>query len=139
MNVEQLKQDLHRDEGQVLHAYEDHLGYLTIGVGRLIDKRRGGGITHEEAMYLLGNDIERVRHDLQARLPYWFDLSPNRQRALCNMAFQLGVEGLLAFRRMHAAIKAQDWDLAHQEALDSKWAAQTPARAKRVAALLRDG
>lgn len=139
MHAEQLKQDLLRDEGEVPHAYQDHLGYWTIGVGRLIDERRGGGISHDESMYLLGNDIERVRASLEGRLDYWFDIGPGRQRALCNMAFQLGVSGLMAFRRMHNALAAGDWAGAEREALDSRWANQTPERAERVARLLREG
>ena len=43
--VEQLK----RHEGLRLHAYADSLGYTTIGYGRMIDKRKGGGITEREA------------------------------------------------------------------------------------------
>ena len=50
---------LKKEEGVVKHAYQDHLGYWTIGVGRLIDKRKGGGLSDEEIDYLLGNDIEK--------------------------------------------------------------------------------
>jgi lysozyme len=46
MNMrEHLIAHLRREEGEVLHVYKDHLGYLTIGVGRLIDKRKGGCIS----------------------------------------------------------------------------------------------
>ena len=44
---------LRRDEGRVRHAYQDHLGYWTIGVGRLIDQRKGGGLSEDEIDYLL--------------------------------------------------------------------------------------
>ena len=71
--VEQMSDNITRllrgDEGEVLTAYPDHLGYLTIGVGRLIDKRKGGGITPEESAYLLANDIMRKSMDLDSRLP----------------------------------------------------------------------
>ena len=43
--IENLTDQLRRDEGCVLHAYPDHLGFLTLGIGRLIDRRKGGGIT----------------------------------------------------------------------------------------------
>lgn len=136
MDIIALKNDLLRDEGFVSHAYRDHLGYWTIGVGRLIDKRRGGGISEDEARYLLGNDIHRVCMDLGEALPWWHDLSEPRQRALANMAFQLGVSGLLRFKRMLAALEAGEWGKAYGEALDSAWAKQTPERAQRVAKML---
>lgn len=139
MNMSKLQADLVRDEDEVLHAYADHRGYLTLGVGRLIDKRRGGGITHDEALYLLGNDITRVTDELSRRIRCWPELNGVRQRALANMAFQLGVNGLLRFRRMWRAIEAGLWAAAYDEALDSNWARQTPARARRVAQMILTG
>lgn len=134
-----LRADLIRDEGIVLHVYDDSLGFATLGVGRLVDKRRGGGITEAEAMYLLDNDITRVGQALLRRLPQ-FPLYPEIvRRALLNMAFQLGVSGLLAFKNMIAALDAEDYQAAATAALDSKWCRQTPARAQRIAALIREG
>ena len=52
------------------------------------------------------------------------------------MGYQMGVSGLMRFRRMWAAIRRFDWTEAHREALDSLWAKQTPKRAREVAALL---
>jgi lysozyme len=92
--VDELTKQLRRDEGEVLHAYEDHIGFLTIGVGRLIDKRRGGGISAEESAYLLSNDIARVSRELQQRLPWIDNLDEARKGVLLNMAFQMGVNGL---------------------------------------------
>jgi len=80
----QLIADLIRDEGEVHHAYQDSLGFWTLGIGRLIDQRRGGGITHDEALFLLQNDIESKTEDLDRALPWWKTLSEVRQRALLN-------------------------------------------------------
>jgi lysozyme len=51
--------ELRRDEGVDRSAYQDHLGFWTIGVGRLIDRRKGGGLSDEEIDYLLQNDVKR--------------------------------------------------------------------------------
>jgi lysozyme len=131
--------DLVRDEGEVLHAYEDHLGYTTIGVGRLIDKRRGGGISREESRLLLANDLERFAAGLDAHLPWWRTLTKGRQRVLLNMAFNLGVSGLLTFRNTLAAVREGRYDDAAAGMLKSKWATQVGARAKRLAALMEEG
>jgi lysozyme len=127
------------DEGEVLHAYQDHLGYLTIGVGRLIDKRKGGGITKEEAAYLLQNDINTRIDALQTKIPWIKELDQARQGVLVNMSFQLGVDGLLKFTRTLAYIAAGDYAAAADNMLKSKWATQTPARAERMAKQMRTG
>lgn len=136
MILSKLREDLIRDEGEVLHAYEDHLGFLTIGYGRLIDKRRGGGISKQEALFMLDNDILRVIEQLQEKTG--FDEHPEAvQHALVNMGFQLGVNGLLGFKKMWAHLANRDYGAAADEALDSRWAQQTPERAKRVTDLMR--
>jgi lysozyme len=53
------------------------------------------------------------------------------------MAYQLGPSGVVAFKKMLAALEAGDRIAAAEAALDSKWATQTPNRAQRVAALIR--
>lgn len=130
---------LRRDEGEVLSAYQDHLGYLTIGVGRLIDARRGGGISAEESAMLLGNDVARVAAELDQRLPWWRGLDDARQGVILNMAFQLGVGGLLGFRMTLGLVQAGRYEDAAAQMLRSKWATQTPQRAQRVAEQMRTG
>jgi lysozyme len=138
-----MASDLRIEEGEVKSggkhvAYKDHLGYLTLGIGRLIDARKGGGLTDAEAEYLLRNDIERINAELIKRLPCYLRLSDVRQRAILNMAFQLGVDGVLKFKKMIAALSVGAYAQAEIEALDSKWAKHdTPERARRVAGSLR--
>lgn len=134
-----LRQQLLRDEGEVLHAYEDSLGFLTIGVGRLIDSRKGGGITHAEAMHLLDNDISRKVAEVRTALPWLPELDAPRQGVLFNMAFQLGTQGLLKFKRTLELVRGERWDEAARAMLQSKWATQTPARARRLANQMQFG
>lgn len=134
-----LVDQLRRDEGEVLHAYQDSLGFWTIGVGILIDARKGGGITAEESALLLSNRLKAKDSELRVALPWFEQLDRVRQAALLNMAYQLGVAGVLKFPNMLAALKEQRWHDAESHALDSAWAKQTPARAGRVAKQLRTG
>ena len=138
MYLDKLKADLARDEDFVSHAYQDSEGYWTIGIGRLIDKRRGGGITREEAEYLLENDLKTARADLDAIAPWWTLLPDDVQRGLINMAYNLGRSRLAGFKRMFAALKDRDYHGAAEEALDSKWARQVGPRAHRIAKLFRE-
>ena len=136
MDLRAVRETLKKDEGEVLHAYQDHLGYWTIGYGRLIDKRRGGGITQKEAEVLLDNDITRVVDQLAARTDF-LSHPEEVQHALINMAFQLGVNGLMSFRKMWGHLDLREYEAAADEALDSRWATQTPKRAQRVTDLIR--
>lgn len=131
--------DLRRDEGVKRAAYQDSLGLWTIGVGRLIDARKGGGLSDDEIDYLLRNDVERVRSELDAGIPWWSELDAVRRRVLVNMAFNLGVPGLLGFNNTLAAVKAHDWERAATGMLASKWAAQVKGRAQRLAQMMRTG
>ena len=128
-----LRQQLIRDEGSVSHAYEDSLGFTTIGVGRLIDSRRGGGLRDSEIDFLLSNDIAEKTAQVLAALPWASKLSEPRLGVLLNMAFQLGIGGLLQFKRALGSIEDGQYGEAAKEMLDSTWAKQTPARAARLA------
>lgn len=131
--ITNLIDQLIRDEGEVLYAYQDSAGYWTIGAGVLIDHRKGGGITHSESRFLLWNRITTARDGLLSALPWVRSLDAVRQDCLVNMAFNLGVAGLLAFPKTLAAVKAGDWTAAAAEMADSTWARQVGDRAKRLA------
>lgn len=135
----ELTKQLRRDEGEVLTAYQDHLGFWTLGVGRLIDKRKGGGITPEESAYLLSNDIDKREAELLRRAPWMANLDPARFGALLNMAFQLGVSGLLGFKNTLAMVRVGDYDGAAVAMLESTWAKQTPERAARISKQVKTG
>ena len=127
-----LAEQLERDEGFVGHAYTDSLGFLTIGIGRLVDVRKGGGITRDEARYLLANDITRFTAVVESALPWARLLDDARHGVLVNMAFNLGIDGLLGFRKFLKALEARDFASAAVEMMDSRWAKQVGARATRL-------
>lgn len=135
--METVKNDLRAHEGFRDHAYRDHLGFWTIGYGRLIDRRKGGGISVEEAEMLLENDIREVSIGLSQLISFWPELPSQVQRALINMAFQMGVRGVLAFRKTLAHLADGQYAAAADEALNSRWARQTPVRAKEVTEWMR--
>ena len=130
--IEELTAQLRRDEGEVLHAYPDHLGFLTIGIGRLIDKQKGGGISSDEASYLLANDIRTKTAGVLAALPWAAQLDEVRRGVLIAMAFQMGLNGLLGFKTTLALVQGGNYTRAAEGMGDSRWAKQTPARAARL-------
>ena len=59
--MESIIRLLRRHEGVEPYAYKDHLGYITVGVGRCLEKDVGMGLSDDEIDYLLKNDIVRVQ------------------------------------------------------------------------------
>lgn len=136
MNTDMLLSDLKRDEGLVLKPYRDTVGKLTIGIGRNLDDV---GINENEALYLAKDDIFKVTSALDVALPWWRTMSEPRQRALANMAFNLGVKGLMGFRKALAALQDGDYAKAADEFLDSTWRKQVGNRAVRITDMIRGG
>lgn len=136
------------DEGLRLSVYDDAtgepivsgytvVGNPTVGVGRLLTEKHG--IKEWEAEYLLSNDLDRVWHQVESRVSYFAGMSEVRQAVLVNMAFNLGVNGLLKFSKMFGAIEREDYLAASVEMLHSLWARQVPNRAERLAEMMRTG
>lgn len=136
---EKVKQQLIVDEGKVNYAYKDSLGYLTIGVGRLIDKEKGGGLSDGEIEVLLENDIRNKYNELIKVMPWVTTLSLPRLGVLINMSFQLGVPGLLKFKNTLELIIKGKYDEASKGMLNSLWAKQTPKRAEKLSRQMATG
>ncbi len=135
--MELARYEIERHEGCVSHAYQCPAGFLTIGFGRMIDRRLGGGITEDEAEMLLSNDIKRIDIELRTAFRFYDRLDTQRQAALINMTYNLGLPKLVGFSRMIAALEAGEWEEAADEALKSRWAAQVGRRAQDIATMLR--
>lgn len=133
--VSDLRSQLIRDEGLRLRPYSDTHGKLTIGVGRNLTDR---GITMAEAEVLLDNDL-REALTLSERLPWVLDLDDARRGVLYNMAFNLGVSGLLGFTRTLEFIKTGRYAEGAAEMLKSEWAAQVGDRAERLSLQMESG
>lgn len=133
--IDQLK----REEGVRASAYQDSLGYWTIGVGRLIDARKGGGLSDDEIEYLLANDVRKKTAEVRAALPWFDSLNEPRQAVLVGMAFQMGTAGLLGFKQTLGAVRDEKYANAAGLMLQSSWAKQTPGRANRLARQMETG
>ena len=141
---------LKRDEGEVLYVYDDATGkpivkgsvvkgYPTVGIGILLDKDKGGGLRPEESEFIFRNRLKLLEAELTARLPWISKLDPARKGVLINMAFQMGVAGLLGFKKTLALIQSGKYQDAAKAMLQSKWATQTPARAQRLSNQMATG
>lgn len=151
LSNDEIIQRLVFHEGCVLKVYICPAGYQTIGVGRNLEtnpltneelKVCGDyrhGITKNAAFYLLRNDIERVVKDCKKKISFWEQLDDERKYALLDMCFQLGLGGLLKFKKMLKAMGVGNFKEAAAQCLDSQYAKQTPSRAKRIAKTIECG
>lgn len=113
-----LRNQLIRHEGLRLQPYRCPAGKLTIGVGRNLEDK---GISRDEALYLLDNDIRECSRDLSSIFPDFHGLEIARKHALIDLRFNLGPSGFRSFKRMIEAAKVDDWDRAAEELKDSLW------------------
>ncbi len=132
--LERVRQTVMRHEGVRLKAYTCPAGKLTIGFGRNLEAR---GISLFEAQSLLENDLAQSVGELERFLPWWRGLPRLVGEVLVDLAFNLGIHGLLTFRKALSALKAQQWEEAAKELLDSKWARQVGPRAQEAADKVR--
>lgn len=124
------------EEGFSEFPYKCPAGKLTIGYGFNIEQV---GIPKVVARYWLNYLINHAQAKLSG-YDFYKDLDHDRQTVLVDMAYQMGIEGLLRFKDMINAIKRKDWDAAADAMLDSKYAKiDSPNRAKRNAETMRTG
>jgi lysozyme len=116
--------------------YKDTTGHVTIGVGRnLTDK----GISQDEALTMLHNDIAEVTKHLSSTY-YWFDgLNTMRKHAIIDMCFNLGPRGFSKFERLVSALHRNDFHTASLEMMDSRWATQVGNRATLLSSMVLYG
>lgn len=138
-----LLSDLQSDEGLRLEAYPDPISGgdpWTIGFGHTGPEVHKGLIwSNAQCEGALINDVMKVKNGLNAHIPWWTSLDDLRQDVLVNMAFNMGVEGLLGFPHMLACAHGGDYAGASEQMLDSKWARQLPKRSARLAEQMRTG
>ncbi len=134
---QKLKALLTAHESYKQFPYSDTTGHITVGIGRNLTDR---GISPTEANYLLDDDIVYFSSKLSHFLPFFSILDENRQIALIDMCFNVGLQGFLNFKNMIIALEAKDHERAAHEALNSKWAEQVgEKRATCLANIIRTG
>lgn len=136
MNVEKIKNLIIKHEGLKLKPYICTAGKLTIGVGRNI---KDVGISEDEAIFMLDNDIETCIKDMVRLFPSWYQLSENRQSVLANMRFNLGLTRFRSFKKMIKAVNDNDFDQAALEMEDSKWYLQVGYRSFELVNMMVNG
>ena len=130
-----LKERIKRHEGFRLEPYEDSEGILTVGYGRNL---RDVPFSKAEVELMFDTDFRRAVHGAE-NFTFYDHLSPTRQGVVVEMIFQMGVGGVSKFLKFRSACMRHNWIEAAREMLDSKWAKQTPSRAKELSEIFERG
>ena len=142
-----IVQQLLSDEGYRTNVYKDSEGYLTVGIGhKLTDEEKeiykeGDYVPTDVVKEFTENDINKfiniTNEVMENKGLLDSKLYKENEDMFVSFFYQLGKDGGLGFNNMWDAIDKGDAQGAYDAALDSKWAKQTPNRAKRFAKMLK--
>lgn len=143
-----LIDSIKRNEGFSPYVYKDTLGYDTVGYGFKCsdlspdELAYNGGryepMSREVADKILQIKLTKLKKRVYSALS-WLRVAPvNIQDAVCEMAYQMGVAGMLGFHNTLKLMSEGRYAEAADNMLKSKWAKQTPNRARYVANLVRN-
>jgi len=147
MNLNLLLTHLKNEEGFRPYLYDDANGKL-LQKGSTIEGNPTIGYGWCPSTNPLPDDLGEIilqyfatskYNELVRRLPWVSSLPDNVQVALADMAYQLGVNGLISFKQFLSLIKQGNYKDASKDLDQTLWAKQTPNRVKAIQTLLLNG
>jgi lysozyme len=125
-----LLESILKHEGFRAKPYQCTEGVWTIGHGIT-------SITYDESKHIVQGRIASIRKSILANREHLLNCPDEVLNVLTEMAFQMGIAGLMNFKNTLSALENEDYITASEEMLDSKWAIQTPERAKQMSNIIR--
>ena len=133
MNIE-LLDSIRKHEGYRAKVYKDTLGYDTIGYGFAIKDLE---LDEDICAIILRRKLESLIRTVNFKYG-WFKSMPDEvQNVIIEMCYQLGVSGFGKFVKTIGYLQTFQFEKAADEMLDSRWAKQTPNRAKALSDIVR--
>lgn len=139
IDIDQLREQLIIDEGQVNEIYKDHLGYPTFGIGHLVLEsdpeyglEDGTAVSEERVKLVFEEDVQSVLSDCKKLHDGWDGYPQEVKQIVANMMFNMGLTRLSKFKKHNAALQCGDWKEAAVEGRDSRWYKQVTNRAERL-------
>lgn len=134
--IPMLQKLSYKNEGFVAIPYIDSLGNETIGIGWCLNTTP---MTLDEAMFINKSQLLRVEKEVADNIHFYYGLNNVRKCVLIDMAFNMGINGLMGFKKFLDHLSKGEWDLASQEMLNSLWAKQVGNRAERLVQMIENG
>jgi len=130
----ELLNSIRKHEGFRSKCYSDTLGFDTIGYGFAI---KDLVLDEDICNIILQRKLESLIRSIEFKFKWYADLPNAVKDVVIEMCYQLGVNGVSKFKKTIEHLKCEEWELAADEMLDSKWAVQTPNRAKALSDRIR--
>ena len=122
-----LIESIKKHEGYVASVYKDSLGIDTIGYGFAIKDLQ---LDEDICDMILERKLKDLNDSIKIKFDWYKYMPPEIKNIVTEMCYQLGVTGFSKFRKTIAYLQNKEWKNASIEMLDSRWAKQTPNRAK---------
>ena len=129
-----LIDNIKESEGFRSRVYKDTLQIDTIRFGFAIKDLH---LDEDIATMILERKIAELRIRVNNKFPFITDMPKDVQDVLIEMCCQLGVNGVSKFRKTIKHLQDHNFKEAAIEMLDSKWATQTPNRAKKLSDVVK--
>jgi lysozyme len=139
---DQERIEIEKDEGKQLTSYKDTQGNWTVGIGHFLGPNpiySGKTITEEQCQEYFEEDFEEAVKGAQQACAGFSGLDGPRKGALVNMAFELGGPTLSTFHTFLGYVNDGLYQEAAIDLLNTRYAKQVPARAKRIAYRIQTG
>ena len=131
--MKNLIENIKESEGFVEHVYNDSLGIPTIGYGFAIKDLI---LDEDIAEEILLRKVKALALRVQNKFD-WFNTAPDIiKEVVVEMCYQLGLKGFSKFKLTISYLEKENYLEASKEMLDSKWAKQTPNRAKKLSKIV---
>ncbi len=136
MDIGRTKKLVAFDEGFRPSLYKCPRGFSTIGYGFNLDRN---DIPKEVADFWLEYNLKKLNEELDLYLPFYKKLNDARKYVLINMAYQMGLHGLLGFREFLENLKNGHYKEASESMKDSRWYRDFTNRANRLVNIMIKG
>jgi len=131
MNLEDLKNEIKKEEGYRLEVYIDTEGFPTGGYGHKIIDGEKIPTTKEGWEELFEKDFSRACEGAMNICGDW-NIKDEAKAIIIHMVYQMGEAGVRKFKRALSHLKKAEYKYYAGEMMNSRWANQTPNRAKRL-------
>ena len=135
LSYKKLKKRIKKNEGFSPKPYKDQLGFLTIGFGHfvlpseqhLLKKK----LSKKELENIFFSDFNIALRDFNTLLkPFVSNIKDSE--LLIEMVFQIGISGVIKFKKLLYHMNKGNRHLVSFEMMNSLWYTQTPKRVKNL-------
>ena len=131
----QLAKRIALHEGYRKSVYKCSEGHDTIGIGFKIADLE---LDEDVCEIILMRKLQAVHYELAYEFKWYPKMPPEIRDVMVECSYQMGTKGWTKFKKANKYLSEENWEKAGDEMLDSKWARQTPKRARTLADIVKN-